>query len=78
MNFSYDPEQDAVVIDGLLVPVHGTRDGLTAAEYGILADAVRQIERGRLLYKGLSAEDADRILALTDDFFAFDAAARTE
>lgn len=75
---SFDPEQDAIVLDGFRVPVYGTFEGLTAAEYGILADAVRAIGKERLLYKGLSSEDAELILALQDDFFAFEAAARTE
>lgn len=76
MDITYNPEHDAVVMDGLEIPVYGTSDGLTAAEYGMLMDAVELIGRGRLLYKGLSGEDADRILALQRDFFAFEAAAQ--
>lgn len=76
MDITFNPEHDAVVVDGLEIPVYGTREGLTTAEYGILFDAVERIGRERLLYKGLTGEDADKILALQRDFFAFEAAAR--
>ena len=49
---------------------------LTAAEYGILADAVREVEARRLEDRGVCREDVDAMLSIVDDFFAFAAASR--
>jgi hypothetical protein len=49
---------------------------LTAQEYSILVNAVRVIERTRL-EETLSQKDAEAILALLDDYAAFEAAARS-
>ena len=48
---------------------------LDSSEYGILRDAVVEIERRRLLDRGISESDAIAILGLMDDYFSFSAAA---
>lgn len=49
---------------------------LTTEEFARLRDALLDIERERLIDGGMSAEDADVILAIMDDTFAFRAAAK--
>jgi hypothetical protein len=47
---------------------------LTVDEYRMLARAVALVERQRLVDAGMDDEDAAGMLALMDDYFAFDTA----
>jgi hypothetical protein len=51
---------------------------LTVAEFGMLQSALTAIDNERLVATGqLSAAEVDEMSSLVDDFFAFQAAART-
>ena len=51
---------------------------LTVSEFRLLQSAITTIDNERLVLTGmLSAAEVDEISSLVDDFFAFQAAART-
>lgn len=51
---------------------------LTVAEFRLLQSAISEIDNARLVATGqLSAAEVEKMSSLIDDFFAFQAAART-